>query len=115
MHFLYNHTSKSFCDALEQIIKKFLVPPYKRLILIMDIVIIHHSKYTTQFIKENIKVEIFFLPTYSPELNPIELCFNHYQRELVENLTMQSAVHLLKETYKYVNYFNTQRRFIMTN
>lgn len=115
MYFLYDHKSKSFCDALEQIIKKFLIPPYKKLLLVMDNAFIHHSKYTTQFFKENKKIEVFFLPTYSPELNPIELCFNQYQRELVENLTMQSAVHLLKETYTYVNYFNTQRRILMSN
>ena len=115
MYFLYDHTSKSFCYSLEQIVKKFLVPPYKKIILVMDNAIIHHSKYTTDFLKGNKKIDVFFLPTYSPELNPIELCFNQFQRELVENLTMQSAVHLLKETYKYVNYFNTQRRFIMTN
>ena len=115
MYFLYDHSSKSFCDALEPLIERFLTPPYKKLLLVMDNAFIHHSKYTTEFFNKNKKIEIFYLPTYSPELNPIELCFNQYQRELINDYTFQSAVHLLKETYKYVDYFNTKRRDIMIN
>jgi len=113
MNFLYDHTSQSFCRALGYLLHKFLVKPYTKILLVMDNALIHHSKFTTEFLKWQTNVEVFFLPTYSPELNPIELCFNHYQRELINNFSIESGAHLFMETRRYVDYFNTERKRIM--
>ena len=113
MNFLYDHSSESFCRALGYVLQKFLVKPYTKILLVMDNAFIHHSKFTTEFLKWQPNVEVFFLPTYSPELNPIELCFNQYQRELINNFSMGTGSHLFMETRRYVEYFNTQRKNIM--
>ena len=113
MNFLYDHTSESFCRALGYVMNKFLVPPYDKLLLVMDNAFIHHSKFTQEFLKWQVNVEVFFLPTYSPELNPIELCFNQYQRELINNFSIESGAHLFLETRRYVDYFNNKRKRIM--
>ena len=113
MNFLYDHTSKSFCRALCYVLQKFLIKPYTKILLVMDNAFIHHSKFTTEFLKWQTNVEVFFLPTYSPELNPIELCFNQYQRELINNFSIESGAHLFLETRRYVEYFNNERKRIM--
>ena len=113
MNFLYDHTSESFCRALGYVMNKFLVHTYDKLLLVMDNAFIHHSNFTTEYLKWQDNVEVFFLPTYSPELNPIELCFNQYQRELINNFSINSGAHLFIETRRYVDYFNTQRKRIM--
>ena len=113
MNILQDHNSKSFCKALEYVIQKFLTKPYKRLLLVMDNAFIHKSKYTNEFLMNQKKVDVFFLPPYSPELNPIELCFNQYQRELVNNYSYYAGSSLFLATRKYVEYFNELRRDYM--
>ena len=76
----------------------------------MDNAFIHKSKYTTVFLNNQKKVDVFFLPPYSPELNPIELCFNQYQRELVNNYSYHAGSSLFLATRKYVEYFNELRK-----
>ena len=46
----------------------------KRIFLILDNLRVHHSKAVKKWLKENAdKIEVFYLPSYSPELNPDEL------------------------------------------
>ena len=46
----------------------------KRVFLILDNLRVHHSKAVKKWLKENAdKIEVFYLPSYSPELNPDEL------------------------------------------
>jgi transposase len=45
-----------------------------KLFLILDNLRVHHSKLVKQWLAENAaKIEVFYLPSYSPELNPDEL------------------------------------------
>lgn len=46
----------------------------KRIFLVLDNLRVHHSKAVKKWLKENEdKIQIFYLPSYSPELNPDEL------------------------------------------
>jgi transposase len=46
----------------------------KRIFLILDNLRVHHAKVVQQWLPENEdKIEIFYLPSYSPGLNPDEL------------------------------------------
>jgi transposase len=46
----------------------------KRILLILDNLRVHYSKAVKKWLKENAdKIEAFYLPSYSPELNPDEL------------------------------------------
>ena len=46
----------------------------RKLFLILDNLRVHHSKPVKQWLAENAdKIEVFYLPSYSPELNPDEL------------------------------------------
>jgi len=58
-----------FIEFLEQIIKN----KEKKIFLILDNLRVHHSKIVKQWPDEHIKsIELFFLPSYSPEKNPDE-------------------------------------------
>lgn len=46
--------------------------PAKKMMIILDNGSIHKSKKVQAFIKKHDWVELFFLPPYSPEYNPIE-------------------------------------------
>jgi hypothetical protein len=46
----------------------------KKIFLILDNLRVHHAKIVQQWLAENSdKIEVFYLPSYSPELNPDEL------------------------------------------
>lgn len=61
----------------------------------------HKAKMVKQFIKENNKkIELFFLPAYSPELNPDELAWAHVKAKIAKATTHTKAA--LKNTVKRV-------------
>ena len=46
----------------------------RRIFLILDNLRVHHSKHLREWLQANAdKIEVFYLPSYSPELNPYEL------------------------------------------
>ena len=45
-----------------------------KIFLILDNLRVHHSKLVKQWLADNAdRIEVFYLPSYSPELNPDEL------------------------------------------
>ena len=65
-----NVNSKTFIDFLKQIINNHR---WRKIIVIADNSPAHTSKAVDNFIRENkTKIAIFYLPTYSPDLNPDE-------------------------------------------
>ncbi len=67
-------TSKRFIEFLKRLIK-FMKG--KKIFLIVDNLSVHKSDEVKDFINENkSKIELFYLPSYSPDLNPDELLNN---------------------------------------
>ena len=63
-------TSKTFIDFLKQIIKNH---PWRKIIVIIDNSPTHTAKAVDNFIEDNKnKIAVYYLPTYSPDLNPDE-------------------------------------------
>lgn len=58
-------------------LKRLIKGSSKKLFLILDNLKVHHSKIVKKWIEENSdKIVLFFLPSYSPELNPDEYLNN---------------------------------------
>lgn len=64
-----NMNSDKFIEFLKQLIKN----SDQKIFLILDNLRVHHSYIVKDWVKENIaKIELFFLPAYSPKKNPDE-------------------------------------------
>ena len=62
--------SKIFIDFLRRLVKD----AKRKIFLVLDNLRVHHSKPVKQWVEEHHEqIELFFLPSYSPELNPVEL------------------------------------------
>lgn len=62
--------AKILIDFLKRLTRK----ADRKLFLILDNLRVHHSKVVQQWLAENSgRIEVFYLPSYSPELNPDEL------------------------------------------
>jgi len=74
-----NGTTELFIEFL----RRLLVGQKKKIILIVDGHPMHRSKKTKAFIeKHKEKIELVFLPPYSPKLNPDEWVWSHVKREI---------------------------------
>lgn len=63
-------TSKTFADFLKQIMKNH---QWRKIIVVTDNYPAHNSNYVKKFIEQNKnKIAVYYLPTYSPDLNPDE-------------------------------------------
>jgi transposase len=63
-------TAQLFISFLKRLIRR----SSKKVFLIVDNLRVHHSKMVEEWLKENSAfIEVFYLPSYSPDLNPDEL------------------------------------------
>jgi len=73
--------SKKFIDFLRKLYRDAGQP----ILVITDNARYHHSKETQAFIeKQEGKIQLIFLPAYTPELNPDEQVWNHAKRLLAQ-------------------------------
>lgn len=52
------------------------------------------------------RLVLLYLPTYSPWLNPIEMLWRHFRREVTHCELFESIKALIKETYHFFERFN---------
>jgi transposase len=85
--------------------------PDRKIFLILDNASFHTSPAITCWLKDNPRMEIFFLPPYAPELNPTELLnqdvHSHVARHRPSDLTQLVAL--------TVDYLGTRTRNIVHN
>jgi len=74
--------AESFIGFLEKLIKY----RKRKLILIVDNLRVHHSKAVKEWVhKHQHRIELIFLPAYSPELNPDEYLNNHLKQTVTRD------------------------------
>jgi len=61
--------AKRFIEFLKRLCKE----AQRKVFLIVDNLRVHHAKMVTEWVEQNTeRIELFYLPSYSPELNPDE-------------------------------------------
>jgi superfamily II DNA or RNA helicase len=71
------------------------------LMVILDNLRAHHAKVVQQWLAENAdKIEVFYLPSYSPELNPDEQLNADLQQRVTSAVLAKTQVQLVKTTSK---------------
>lgn len=74
-----------------EFLKRLMTGAKKKIFLIVDGYPAHKSKKTREFIQSTKgRLELFYLPPYSPELNPDELAWNTLKNGIVGRTTVQS-------------------------
>ena len=74
---------QSFKKHLKKILRVYAKA--KKIILVVDNVRYHHAILLSNFIKRTSKIEIMYLPPYSPELNPIERVWWFMRKSITHN------------------------------
>jgi transposase len=78
----------------------------KKILLVLDNAKYHHAKILQPWLKEVSKVlELFFLPPYSPDLNPIEMLWKKTRRNVTHNRFFDSLQSLCYDLKLYWGQF----------
>lgn len=85
--------SDVFIEFLEQIRKSH---PKRNVGVIMDQAPCHISKKVKEYVKSKKNFEIFYIPPYSPELNPDEKVWRHLKQISLKNYQAHDKKHLTK-------------------
>jgi tRNA U34 5-methylaminomethyl-2-thiouridine-forming methyltransferase MnmC len=69
----------------------------KRIFLVLDILRVHHSKLVKQWLEENEdKIVAFYLPSYSPELNPEEFLNGGLKQQVTKSAPARNKIALTR-------------------
>ncbi|MCA0446130.1 MAG: IS630 family transposase [Bacteroidetes bacterium] len=85
-------------DMMIKFLKQLIKGADKKLILILDNLRVHHSNIVKTYLEEvKDKLEVFFLPSYSPELNPDEYLNNDLKQGVHSRPPSRTQEQLIKK------------------
>ncbi len=75
--------SYTFKKHLKKVLQIYKTAP--KIIVVLDNVAYHHAKRISAWIARNPKLELFFLPPYSPDLNAVERAWWYMRKKITHN------------------------------
>ena len=95
--------SKTFIQFLHQLHQSF---SDKKLVLILDNGSIHKSKKVKGFVAKHDWIQLYFLPPYSPEYNPIERFWLWLKQKIYGAKSFATMEALIAKLRKYVWHYH---------
>jgi transposase len=93
---------------------KFLVKvvrlyPNQKIIMVLDNVRYHHAKRLKPILdKYKHRIEIVYLPAYSPDLNPIERIWWYMRKKITHNRYLESMNDRITKFNEFIKTFETE-------
>lgn len=104
--------AQTFKKHLKKVLKVYKNAP--KIIMVLDNVKYHHAKIIKRFLQKNPKLELFFLPPYSPDLNPIERAWWYMRKKITHNRYTMSLDERKKAFWKMFSHFQVPNQELMT-
>ena len=95
--------SKTFKKHLKKILKVYT--GNHKIILVLDNVKYHHAKLIKIWLSKQKRLELFFLPPYSPDLNAVERAWWYMRKKITHNRFMKSLTERKIEFWKMFSHF----------
>jgi len=93
--------SDTFTYYLKWLIRKFKTR--KKIVLVLDNASSHKSNKVTEFVEKHRKrLELLFLPPYSPELNPVERVWKNLRYRVTHNIFFENLTALENAVIEYL-------------
>ena len=83
--------------------------PRQQIIIILDNATIHKSKKVKRYLQRYKQIHLFYLPTYSPEYNPVELFWKWLKPKIYGFSATGGIEKLIERFRKYVWHYNNCR------
>ena len=90
-------------DILIDFLRRLIKGANKKLFLILDNLRVHHAKPVKAWLAERADViEVFYLPSYSPELNPDEMANADIKQAVTKLAPARTKLQLVKATARHL-------------
>jgi putative transposase len=90
-----NKNNVGFRQLLQQIVAQHQQTPVK-IVMVLDNFRIHKAQAVQTWLRAHrAQLRLYFLPTYSPRLNPIERVWRHFRRNVTDNFYFGTLTHLM--------------------
>lgn len=103
--------SDHFCALVELVVQQYCpgeVWHGPKVVLVVDNYIIHRSKKTNRMLEQYAdRLVVQALPTYSPQLNPIELLWKHLRRKVTHNHLFESIGRLVEAVEHFFRHLDS--------
>lgn len=107
-HDIYD--AQTFLDFLENVLKRYS----GKIVMILDNARIHHAKLIQPFLLENIeRLELIFLPPYSPNLNLIEGLWGWLKEKVINNVFYNKTYEIQKNVSDFLTEISKQPQVII--
>lgn len=97
--FHFQFSEKFNAQTFLKFLRRLIRHEARKVFLVLDNVGYHHARLVTDWAEANAdKIELHFLPAYSPDLNPIEILWRQTKRSATHNRhfdTLESLHHRL--------------------
>lgn len=81
--------------------------PAGKIVMILDNARIHHAKMVQPFLEKNKdRIELMFLPPYSPELNLMEGLWGWLKSSVINNVFFENICKVRSAVQKFITYIN---------
>jgi putative transposase len=81
--------------------------PKGKIVMILDNARIHHAKLLASFLQENLdRLQLEFLPPYSPNLNPIEGLWKWLKSSVINNVFFHSIMEIRRAVRGFIDSIN---------
>jgi len=93
-------------DKLIEFLQQLIKTSNRKIFLILDNLKVHHCKIVKEWLEQEeikVKIEVFWLPSYSPELNPDEYLNCDLKRGLSEKPAPKNEKELQKNVENHMN------------
>jgi transposase len=85
-----------------------------KIILTVDNVRYYHAKLLKKFLETNTKLELVYLPPYSPNLNPIERVWWYMRKSITHNRFLESLKERKEKFWQMFSHFSVPNQKLLT-
>jgi transposase len=100
---------EAFADHLRHLGRVYPRAKYPRVVLVIDNAPWHRGRPIDEALRENPHLEFKRLPSYSPQLNPIERLWKKLRRRATHNRLFDTLADLKRSLRASLSYFQTMR------
>ena len=105
---------RAFADHLRHVGRMYPRERFGRVVLLIDNAPWHRGKLIDEVMAANPHLEFKRLPSYSPQLNPIERFWKALRRRATHNRLFDTIADLKKSVRASLSYFQTVRQRVLT-
>lgn len=107
------YTDTMNCKLLIKFMQRLVKDAGRKVFLILDNLRVHHGKLVQKWLEENTeKIEVFYLPSYSPELNPDEYLNGDLKRKIRSGIPARKQEDIEKKTRSFMKTLQSRPKHV---